>query len=113
MTTSDSDGQASSMWLHRSLGTKLISAGIATEIARLVTRERYGQLEVDRNEPLKVDAAGDTWIVSGSNNEDFNVKHPRQPAWGGPLRMQISQFDGQILEYVFDIDWSKTGPTDT
>ncbi len=113
MTTSESDRTASSMWLHKSLGTKLISAEIAMEIARLITRERYGQLEVARNEPLKVEAADDTWIVTGSNNEDFNAKHPRQPTWGGPVRMQISQSDGQILEYVFDVDWSKAGPTRT
>lgn len=113
MAISDSDRKASSMWLHRSLGTKLISAGAAMEIARLVTKERYGQLEVERNEPLKVEAADDTWIVTGSDNEDFNAEHPRQPTWGGPIRMQISQFDGQILEYVFDVDWSKTGSTRT
>jgi hypothetical protein len=108
MNASNTDSKASSMWLHRSLGTKLISADIAMEIARLITRERYGQIEVDRNEPLKLEAVDDTWTVTGSVNEDFDSAHPRQPVWGGPLRMQISQFDGQILEYVFDVGWSKT-----
>ena len=96
------------MWLHRSLGTKLISADIAMGIARLITRERYGQIEVDRNEPLKVEAVDDTWTVTGTANKEFDAAHPRQPACGGRLRMQISQFDGQILECVFDVDWSKT-----
>ncbi len=104
MTTSDSDQSASSMWLHRSLGTKLISADIAEEIARLVTRGRYGQMEVDRNEPLNVVGAGDAWVITGSQNEDFDAQHPREPAWGGPVRMKISQFDGQILEYDFAVD---------
>lgn len=98
---------AGSMWLQRSLGTKLISANIAIEMTRLVTRERYGQIEVDRNEPLQATADGDTWVVTGSKSEDFDAKHPRNPAWGGHVRMQISQLDGQILDYVFDIDWNK------
>ncbi len=111
MTASDADRNASSMWLHKSLGRKLISADTAIQIARLVTRERYGQMEVDRNEPLKVVAAGDTWDDTGSQNESFDAEHPRDPAWGGPLRMQISQFDGQIVEYDFAIEWKNMGAT--
>lgn len=107
MNASNAGSKASSMWLHKSLGTKLISADIAMAIARLITRERFGQIEVDRNEPLKVEAVDDTWNVTGSVDKEFDAAHPRQPTWGGPLRMQISQFDGQILEYIFDVDWNK------
>ena len=46
MNASNAGSKASSMWLHKSLGTKLISADIAMAIARLITRERYGQVEV-------------------------------------------------------------------
>jgi len=112
VTDSDADRKTTSMWLHKSLGTKLISAETAKEIARLVTRDRYGQIEVDRNEPLNVAAAGDTWAVTGSQNEEFDVRHPRDPGWAGPVRMRVSQSDGQILEYDFAVDWNKVGRKD-
>jgi len=110
---SDADRTASSMWLHRSLGTKLVSAEIAVQIARLVTKERYGKIEVDRNEPFTAIADGDTWIVKGSVSQEFNDRHPPMPAWHGPVRARISQYDGQILDYLFDINASNAGESNT
>jgi len=103
MTGSIKAGEPGSMWLHRSLGTKLISIDVAIQIARLITKERYGQLEVDRNEPFQAIADGDVWIVTGSRSEEFSAEHPPMPAWHGPMRMRISQFDGAITDYSFGI----------
>ena len=107
MAEFDKVGAVGSMWLHRSLGTKLISENIALQLARLVTAERYGQIEVDRNEPLHATSDGDAWLVRGSQSEDFNAEHPPRPDWHGPLRMRISQFDAQILDYAFGMRQSK------
>jgi hypothetical protein len=107
MKNSINESQDGSMWLRRASGVKLISAQIAVEIARLVVKEQYGQLEVDRNEPFSVIDSGDAWIVTGHESPEFNAKNPPEPTWSGPLRMSVSQFDGQILNYVFTFEWSK------
>ena len=77
------------------------------DIARLVVKDQFGQLEIDRNEPLKFVTDGDAWLITGSNSQEFNAKNQPDPPWSGPLRMRISRFDGQILSYVFDLDWQK------
>ena len=99
----------SAMWIHEALGTKLISASTAVEIARLVTLDRHGQSEVDRNTPFSVTASGDTWVVTGTHSEGPPDSQPLLPDWIGPLRMKISSFDGRIFEYRFDpiLPWLK------
>jgi hypothetical protein len=35
------------------------------------------------------------------------------PAWHGPVRARISQYDGQILDYLFDINAGNAGESNT
>lgn len=97
------------MWLHKALKAKLISQKTAIEIARLVTLDRFGEPEVERNLPFVAVEQGDVWVVTGTNNKEFNEKNPPFPAWRGPLLMKISQYDGQILSFTFlgDLPWAK------
>ena len=89
------------MWIHTAMRESLISANTAMEIARLVTLDRFGQKEVDRNMPMTVRADEDTWIISGASANGVNENNPPDPSWPGPLRMVISSLDGQILSYTF------------
>ena len=86
-----------SLYLRRASGAKLISAQIATEIARLVLREQYGQTELDRNEPFSIVEDGDTWIVRGKDPPKQAPQTPPDIISDGPFKMQISQYDGQIF----------------
>lgn len=97
--------QDGSMWMRRAGGVELISAQTAMEIAKRVILDQFGQLEVDRNEPLKAVADGDAWLVTGTQSQQFTENNPPNPTWAGALRMRISRFDGQILSYLFDLDW--------
>lgn len=107
MATGTSDQESASMWMRRATGVKLISASTAIEIARRVINDEFGEIEVARNEPLTAVEDGDTWVVVGSESAEFNAEHPPTPSWAGPLHMRVSQFDGQILGYVFTFDWGK------
>ena len=73
--------------------------------------DELGAIELERNEPLTAEEDGDTWIVTGSESDEFNAQHPPASGWTGPLQMRISQFDGQILSYVFTFDWGKAKAT--
>jgi hypothetical protein len=107
MATGCSDHEDASMWMRRAGGVKLISASTAIELARRVLNDELGAIELERNEPLTAEQDGDTWIVTGSESDEFNAQHPPTSGWTGPLQMRISQFDGQILSYVFTFDWGK------
>jgi len=96
-----SQDQAFSMVIHAATGQKLISESTALEIARRVTLDRFGQLEVDRNLPLRAREDGNTWVILGTYSKEFNERNPPNPPWGGPLHMVISSRDGQILAYEF------------
>jgi hypothetical protein len=105
MAAGTSDQESASMWMRRVGGVKLISASKAIELARRVVNDEFGAIEVARNEPLIAVEDGDTWVVIGSESPEFNVAHPPTPNWAGPVHMRVSQFDGQILGYVFTFDW--------
>lgn len=107
MDTTSNTTQDGSMWMRRASGVELISAQTALEIARRVVMDQFGQLQVDRNEPLRSVSDGDAWLITGTQSQKFNEENPPTPSWAGPLRMRISRFDGQILSYVFDLDWQK------
>jgi hypothetical protein len=92
------------MWLLRANNIDLITSGTAIEIVRRVVCDRYGQEEVDRNEPLTVKDDGDTWLVRGTISP--SVAGSRQ-AWMGPIRGRIAKFDGQILGFIFEGDSEK------
>lgn len=99
------------MWMRRASGVKLISAQTAIELARQVVHDELGPTEVERNEPLNAVEDGDAWVVVGNELVEFNTEHPPVSGWIGPLWMRISQFDGQILSYVFTFDWGKARAT--
>jgi len=107
VATGSSGQQDPSMWMRRAGGVKLISAPTAIEIARRVLNDELGAIEVQRNEPLTAAEDDDAWVIIGSESAEFNVQHPPVSGWAGPLRMRISQYDGQILSYVFSFDWGK------
>ena len=86
-----------SMLSRRWNGVMLISREVAVEIARLVHKSAEGSDSLEANEPLVVAEDRDTWIVTGAKSEGFDRA---TPGLIGPLRMQISKFDAQILGYV-------------
>jgi hypothetical protein len=60
----------------------------------------YGKADLDANEPLVATASEDIWVVSGAKHvdpEEFRAKPD------GPLKMHISQYDGQIISYYFEM----------
>lgn len=92
------------MWLLRANNIDLITSDTAIEIIRRVVCDRYGQEELDRNEPLSVKDDSDTWLVRGTISPP--VAGSRQ-AWVGPIRGRIAKFDGQILGFIFEGDSEK------
>ena len=111
MVADTSAHESASMWMRRASGVKLISASTAIELARRVVNDEFGAIEVARNEPMTAVEDGDTWVVVGSESAEFNAEHPPASGWTGPLHMRVSQFDGQILGYVFTFDWGKAEAT--
>jgi len=88
-------------WIIKAMRQKLISADIAIEIARRVTLNRYGQSELDKILPLTALEEGDNWIVVGTFPPDIVARFKSRSADFGPMRMTISSWDGQILDYQF------------
>lgn len=87
------------MWLLRANKVDLITSDTAIEIIRRVVRDRYGQHEVERNEPLTVKEEDDTWLVRGTVSP--SAAESRE-AWLGPIRGRVAKFDGQILGFIFE-----------
>jgi len=85
---------------RRGSGEKLMTAETALEIARRVHARTYGAVDLSANEPLKIAQSGNNWIVRGSKRVP-----PLEAGQtlDGPLAMTISQFDGQILSYRFEL----------
>jgi hypothetical protein len=96
MSASDLGQSDYSMQSRRWSQQKLITCQTAIEIARLVHRDSYSQVDLDANEPVTARADGDTWLVSGAKEN----KYEPGSKLDGALEMRISQFDGQILSYV-------------
>jgi hypothetical protein len=92
------------MWLLQANKIDLITLDTAVELIRRVVCDRYGQDEVDRNEPLTATSDGDTWLVRGTVSPS-TASH-REP-WIGPIRGRVAKFDGQILGFVFEGDAKK------
>jgi hypothetical protein len=89
------------MWLLRANTIDLITSDTAIELIRRVVRDRYGQDEVDRNEPLTVKEEGDTWSVRGTISPSAAGS---RTAWMGPIHARVAKFDGQILGFIFEGD---------
>jgi len=100
LRTDNSEG----MWLLRANKIDLITSSTAVEIIRRVVCDRYGQDEVDRNEPLTVKDDGDSWLVRGTMSASA-ARSGR--AWMGPIRGRVAKFDGQILGFIFEGDSEK------
>ena len=93
-----------SMLSRRWNGVTLISSEIAVEIAQLVHKSAEGPESLEANEPMAVLEDNDSWIVSGAKSEKFDKTIP---GLVGPLRIQISKFDAQILSYVMTMSSTK------
>ena len=90
------------MW--RANKVEFITSETAIEIVRRVIRDRNGQDEVDRNEPLTVQDDCDTWLVCGTATSSATSS---APAWMGPIKARIAKFDGQILGFIYGGDAEK------
>ena len=106
MSPSDKEQKynAEGMWLLQANKIDLVTSDTAIELIRRVVRDRYGQDEVDRNEPLTVEDDGDTWLVRGTASA--SVAGSRK-AWMGPIRGRVAKFDGQILGFIYEGDPEK------
>jgi hypothetical protein len=106
MSSGEKDQQYHSegMWLLRANKIDLITSDTAIEIIRRVVRDRSGQDEVDRNEPLTVEDDGDTWLVRGTASASAAGS---RKAWMGPIRGRVAKFDGQILGFIYEGDREK------
>jgi hypothetical protein len=96
--------QSEGMWLLRANKIDLITSDTAIEIIRRVVCDRFGQDEVNRNEPLTVKDDGDTWLVRGTVSPSATGS---RKAWMGPIRGRVAKFDGQILGFIFEGDRQK------
>jgi hypothetical protein len=96
------------MLSRRWSGVKLITAEIAVEFVRLVHRQTYGQSDLEANEPLNVSLDNDAWLVLGSKHVPYSSG---AVALDGPLEMRISQYDGQILSYLFRVALTQPKPS--
>lgn len=106
MSPSDKEQQynAEGMWLLRANKIDLVTSETAIELVRRVVRDRSGQDEVDRNEPLTVEDDGDTWLVRGTVSPSAAES---RKAWMGPIRGRVAKFDGQILGFIYEGDSKK------
>lgn len=89
-----------SMISLRGGGTRLITAETALEMARRIHTSTYGADDLAANEPLTITSRGDNWLVRGSKRAP---PFPANPVPDGPFTIKISQFDGRILSYLFDL----------
>ena len=92
------------MWLWRANKIDFITSETAVEIVRRVVCNRYGQDEVNRNEPLTVKDDGDTWLVRGTAAP--SAAGSATP-WKGPIKARLAKFDGQILGFIYEGDAEK------
>jgi len=99
-TKESSDEPDLTMISRRGSGVKLITAETALEIARRVHSGAYAATEFAANEPLSITQSGRNWLVRGPKRVP---PVEANQTLDGPLAMKISQFDGQIRSYLFEL----------
>ena len=102
MNNDDHSGVDHSVYLYRVLGQKLVSRDTALGFAKLLLSDRFGDSEVQLQNPLTVEEAGDTWVVHGARQPDFDDGLPDGVLRRGKAEIVISQVDGRILKFAID-----------
>ena len=91
-----------SMYLYLMVGERVITRSTALVIAKLVLGDRFGSEEVALQEPLRIEERGDTWVISGSRQPDWEDGHPREALRHGKAEVIISQRDGRIIKMAVE-----------
>ena len=89
----------SSMMIYRAAREVLVNEQAAIEIAQALLKTRYGDLELQRQEPLSVEDAGDYWTITGCALPDFRDAQPRTLVTGR-AEIEISKYDGRLWKFV-------------
>ena len=87
---------------RRKANLKLISEGIALEIARLIVFKDHGDRGVEAQLPFSISAAGEYWDISGSENDALEENEFGNHVPIGRLNLRISQYDGQIVDLIYN-----------
>jgi len=69
---------------------------LAEKIATLILRQKYGEDELQRQQPLRVEDKGDVWGVRGSFNIDRVLEGP------GPFIIELQKRDARVLNILFE-----------
>lgn len=91
-----------SMYLYLMVAERLITRSTALMIARLVLEDRFGSQEVVLQEPLRIEERGNTWVISGSRQPDWDDGRPRGALRHGRAEVIISQLDGRIIKLAIE-----------
>lgn len=87
---------------RRRANLKVISESIALEIARLLVFKDHGERGVEAQLPFSISASGDYWLVLGSENDAAEKNEFGKSVPIGRLSLCISQYDGQIVDLLYD-----------
>jgi hypothetical protein len=81
-------------------GGVIADAGHARAAAELLLEHRYGRAELERQRPLIVEDAGNSWRVEGSWNRERKTDpaDPLQMTFG-PFHVLFWKHDGRVLDY--------------
>jgi len=102
MSNPDWDGIDLSMYLYGTLKERLVTRDTALAFAMLLIGDRFGAEEVDHQHPISIHAEGDTWVIRGSGEPNWNDGHDKGAIRHGKAEVVISQFDGQILKLTLE-----------
>ncbi|MEZ5857104.1 MAG: NTF2 fold immunity protein [Hyphomicrobiaceae bacterium] len=91
-----------SVYLYLISGERLITKSTALEISRMVLCDRFGSEEVRRQEPFGVEERGETWVVSGGQQPQWDDGRPREALRLGRAEVIISQLDGRIIKLAVE-----------
>ena len=102
MIDHDGSGVDLSMYLYGILQQKLVTRDTALAFACALLKDKFGEEELALQDPISIREDGDTWVISGSRQPNWNDGRPSGAVRSGKAEVVISQFDGRILKLTVD-----------
>jgi hypothetical protein len=87
---------------RRAANRKTISESMAVEIARLIALKDHGDRGAKAQLPFAITAIGDYWHVLGNANDASEKNEFGKHLPIGQLSLRISQYDGQIVDLIYN-----------
>jgi NTF2 fold immunity protein len=110
MIDHDGSGVDLSMYLYGVLQQKLVTRDTALAFACALLKDKFGAEELALQEPITISEDGDTWVVSGSRQPNWDDGRPSGAMRRGKAEVVISQFDGRILKFTVDAPIAPLSP---